>query len=598
MVEMQNASLFERKGVWKQLFTMFLLPQKKRFLGLIAIAILVAATEAAFTLVTKFVIDAVVASGKEANLLKYATLYCVLLLSLNIFVRAFILIAGKLSTDMMYHLRKRSFEHLQKLSFSFYDRHSVGWLVARITSDCERIARIIAWGTLELFWALPLLLAAFMVLLVLHWKLAFFVMSIIPILLGLSLYFKKLILQSSRQVRRLNSKLTASYNEGITGAQTSKILVREQENFDEFQVASETMYRHAVTNKLQASVFFPLVLVTASIGTGLALWVGGEYVMGGIITLGTLIAFISYSRDFSDPLLQAAEVLTDLQQAQACSERILGLLNVTPEIQDSAAVLEKINGAKQLDTIDGGDAIIEEIEFKNTWFAYTPEQPVLKNFNFKIAAGKTVALVGLTGSGKSTIANLVCRFYEPTSGEILMNGVDYRKRSLKWLQSNLGIVLQTPFLFSGTIKSNIQYGNLEASAEEIVEAAKLVHAHELIMAMEKGYQTEVEEGGGNLSTGQKQLLSFARAILANPQIFVMDEATSAVDTHTEHLIQKGLSKVLENRTSFIIAHRLSTIRSADCILVIEEGEIEEQGNHTELLQLKGKYHDLYQTQFI
>ncbi|MBF0277818.1 MAG: ABC transporter ATP-binding protein [SAR324 cluster bacterium] len=596
MSEFQTASLFENKGVWKQLFVMFLLPQKKRFLLLIAVAVIVAGIEATFTIVTKLVIDEVVTHGKDAYLLQYAFIYFGLTVSISVSVFIFILLAGRLSTEMMYHLRKQSFEHLQKLSFSFYDRHSVGWLLARITSDCERIARIIAWGTLDLFWAGPMLLGALMVLLVLNWKLALTVMGIIPVLLVVSLYFKNLILESSRRVRRTNSLLTATYNEGITGSQTSKILVREQENFDEFKVSSEEMHGYSITNTLQASAYFPLVIVTASIGTGVALWIGGEYVIGGLMTLGTLIAFITYTRDFSEPLLHIAEVLTNLQQAQACAERILGLLNVAPEIKDSAELTEQMRRSKTEHVKN--NLRIKEIEFKNTFFAYKQDQPVLKDFNIKIPAGKTIALVGPTGSGKSTIANLICRFYEPTKGEILINGIDYRKRSLKWLQSNLGIVLQTPFLFSGTIESNIQYGNLTASKQEIVDAAKMVHVHDLIMAMENGYKTEVEEGGSNFSTGQKQLLSFARAILADPQIFVMDEATSAVDTHTEHLIQKGLSKVLENRTSFIIAHRLSTIRSADTILVIEEGEIKEQGKHEELLQLKGKYHDLYQTQFI
>ena len=599
MSEFQTTPLFESSGVWKQLYLQFVLPHKTLFLLLIFISIMVAAIEASFTLLTKFVIDEVVAHGKQADLLPYALLFLALMIAICILIWIFILLAGKLSTQMMYHLRKRSFEHLQKLSFSFYDQHPVGWLVARITSDCERIARIIAWGTLDLFWAGPMLLGVLIVLLVLNWQLALLVMGIIPLLLVLSLYFKNLILESSRQYRRSNSTLTAAYNEGITGVQTSKILVREQENFAEFTVKSAEMYGHSITNTLQAAVYFPLVIVIASIATGLAVWVGGEYVLSTMMTLGTLIAFMSYTRDFSDPLLQIAEVMTDLQQAQACGERILGLLKVSPEIQDSPEVLEKMKNTNPTSpSIDGGDPIVEEIEFKNACFAYSNSQPVLKNFDFKTSAGTTVALVGPTGSGKSTIVNLMCRFYEPTEGEILINGVDYRKRSLKWLQSNLGIVLQTPFLFSGSIQSNIRYGNLEASEEDIVQAAKLVHLHELVMSMEHGYQMEVEEGGGNLSLGQKQLISFARAILANPQIFVMDEATSSVDTHTEHLIQKGLRKVLENRTSFIIAHRLSTIRSADRILVIEEGEIQEQGNHTQLLQLKGKYHDLYQTQFI
>jgi ATP-binding cassette subfamily B protein len=298
-------------------------------------------------------------------------------------------------------------------------------------------------------------------------------------------------------------------------------------------------------------------------------------------------------------MLEVSGKLAELQRTTACVERVVGLLDVDPDIVDSDTVSKNIEKALQdnADTIDGGDAKINTIEFQDVSFGYKPEETVLRHFNLKVNAGSTIALVGATGSGKSTIVSLLCRFYEPTSGNVMINGLDYRERSLAWLQSNLGIVLQTPFLFTGTIRSNIRYGKLEATDEEVIAAAKAVNVHDIIMQMEKGYDTEVQEGGNNLSTGQKQLISFARAIIGNPQILVMDEATSSVDTQTEHLLQQSLQTVLEGRTSFVIAHRLSTIRSADEILVIDQGELIEQGSHDVLIAQKGRYYELYQKQF-
>lgn len=597
MIETTHKNSPMTKEVWKEMFFKFYLPQKKLFIPLIIISLITAASEASLTYIVKLVVDEIMLKGTDAELWKLGLVFFGAVAVLVACIRIFILICGKLSTELMYQMRKACFNHLQKLSFSFYDKHAVGWLVSRVTSDCAKISDMIAWGTLDLFWGIPFIIGVSTVLITLNWKLGLLVLLVFPLLAWVSVYFRKIILESSRKVRRTNSALTATYNEGIAGVQTSKVLVREDQNMDEFKQESDQMFKISRANYLQSSAYYPLITIIASLGTGVALWSGGSYVMGGAMTLGSLVAFMAYTRDISEPMLIVAESLTNLQRITACAERVLGLLNVSPEITDSEKVKAMIQNAYGQPTEDGGDAVIKEIEFKETCFAYDASKPVLKNFNFKLEAGKTVALVGPTGSGKSTIVNLMCRFYEPTSGHILINGVDYRERSLGWLQSNLGIVLQTPFLFSGTIKSNIQYGNLSATDEEIIEAAKIVNVHDMIMEMEHGYDTVVEEGGNNLSTGQKQLLSFARAIIANPQIFVMDEATSSVDTHTEYLIQQGLQKVLENRTSFVIAHRLSTIRAADYILVIENGELTEIGNHDQLIQQRGHYFELYNKQF-
>jgi ATP-binding cassette subfamily B protein len=418
-----------------------------------------------------------------------------------------------------------------------------------------------------------------------------------------TLYFRKLLLASARDIRKQNSLITAGYNEAIAGVRTTKTLVREAENLREFGVLSGQMYGASVRNAVQSSLYMPVVFILGSVGTGLALWQGGAAALAGAMGLGTLVAFISYAGRFFDPITQFSHILGHALRAQASAERILDLLETEPEIKDAPAVREVLEqrrrgqpGDGQAD--DGGPRQIGTVEFRDVSFAYADGKPVLQKFSLRVPAGHTVALVGPTGGGKTTIVSLLCRFYEPTGGEILLDGTDYRRRSLHWLQSNLGIVLQTPHLFSDTVCENIRYGRLDAPQEEVEYAARLVNAHEFIVKLENGYQTHVGQGGNRLSVGQRQLVSLARAVLANPQIFVMDEATSSVDTETEKLIQAALEKVLENRLSFVIAHRLSTIRRADLIVVIEEGSITEQGSHHELIAHKGHYYELYTRQFV
>ncbi|MFQ3229538.1 ABC transporter ATP-binding protein [Reinekea sp.] len=594
----QNSTPIE-KGAWKAVFDRCYQPQKKLFHRVIALALITAGVEASFTLITKEVFDEIVDQGADAQLIGYGLLFFSLLAVLVICIRSFIRLTGKLSMTLMYELRKESFEHLQTLSFSFFDNNAVGWLVSRITSDTARIARIVAWGTLDLFWGLPMILAIFIVLFVLDARLGLIVLAMFPFLAAVAWFFNQKILDSSRELRKTNSRLTAVYNEGIAGVQTSKILVREQQNLHEFKSDTDKMYHLSMHNLLLTSAFFPFVNVFVSLAVGVALWLGGVDVLAGVLTLGTLVAFTTYARTLMDPMLEVSETLANLQRTTACVERVMGLLIVEPTIKDSDEVLALMNDAYQSEhhTLDGLENEIREVEFKDIQFSYKPDEPVLADFNLKVPAGSTVALVGPTGSGKSTVVSLLCRFYEPTQGQVLVNGVDYRERSLLWLQSNLGIVLQTPFLFTGTVRSNIRYGKLDASDAEVEAAAKAVNVHDIIMSMENGYETQVQEGGTNLSTGQKQLISFARAIIHDPQILVMDEATSSVDTQTEARLQKSLATVLKGRTSFIIAHRLSTIRNADVIVVIENGRLIEQGSHNDLLERKGHYFKLYQKQF-
>jgi len=454
-----------------------------------------------------------------------------------------------------------------------------------------------------LVWATCLVVMISIVLLVLNPMLGLLVLSVVPPLIYISMIFQKKLLLSSRDTRKYNSMITASFAESLQGLRTSKVLVREQENLDEFGELSSQMYRSSMQNALQSAVYMPIVLTLGSVAAGVALWRGGSDVMSGVLTLGTLVAFIFYAGQFFNPINQIAQVLIQMQGAQAAGERVLSLLATVPTISDSDAVKAKLESWKNQKNrpeghaLDGEELEIKTLEFRDVDFSYSDEETILKGFNLTVNFGETIALVGASGGGKSTIVNLAARFYEPTGGAILVNGMDLRERSLAWYQSNLGIVLQGPHLFSGSVRENIRYGRLEATDAEVEAAAQQVNADQFIRNLEQGYETDVGEGGNRLSTGQKQLISFARALLAKPRIFIMDEATSSIDTETEQLIQQGLKTILESRISFVIAHRLSTIRTADRICVIEKGQILESGSHQELLDLQGDYYALYTRQF-
>lgn len=586
--------------LWRRIFR-FSLNHKRLLIPLSVAALALGLIDSAFPIVTMMAVDIVQNDGVSKDLIPIAALFLGLSLSLSTLVYVFIRCAGGISHHIAFDIKRDCFKRLQELEFAFYDKQPTGWLISRLTADCDRLSRILAWGFVDILWGSFFVLAMTGTMLVINWKIALIVIATLIPLVGLSIYFQRKMLISSRLIRKHNARITASYNEGIAGVKTTKTLGREAENLSEFEGMSTDMYAASVRRAFLSAVYLPLVMIIGSLGSGLALWYGGLNVLSGTMSLGTLVAFISWAGNFFQPINQIAQILAEIQGAQAAGERVMSLLATEPKIRDSADVLEKIGrsdlGRDSQTAIDGLANYIEEIQFSDVSFAYNEKEKVLKRFNLTVKRGQTIALVGPSGGGKSTIVSLVSRFYEPVEGEIRYNGIDYRQRSLEWLQGQLGIVLQTPHLFNGSVFENIRYGRLNATKEEIREAATLVNAHDFIMKLENGYDTVIGEGGARLSTGERQLISFARALLADPQIFIMDEATSSIDTETEKLIQDGMQRVFEGRISFVIAHRLSTIRSADQILVISKGEIEEQGTHNELLAKRGHYYDLYVNQF-
>jgi ATP-binding cassette subfamily B protein len=551
-----------------------------------------AASDLCFPILTGKLIAEVEAKGVDANVAFYGWSFAILTAVLCTNIWGFIVCAGKIRTHVSHDIRRDAFTRLQELSFSFYDTKPVGWLMARLTSDCNRLSNILAWGVMDLIWGSTLMAGISVAMLIYNWKLALAVLAVVPVLFAVSLYFRKRILRTSRLVRKTNSRITGVYNEAIVGVRTSKVFVRQEENLRDFDKLADEMLGHSVRNAILSAVYLPLVLTLSSVAIASALVLGGHQVLLGGLSIGEVVMFMYYAQLFFAPIQDLSAWFAELQMAQASAERVLGLVEATPEVRDSDAVAQRL--AEQ--GHDGHPDAIGRIEFQDVGFRYRTGPQIVQGLNLTVEPGQTIALVGATGGGKSTLVNLLCRFYEPTEGRILIDGIDYTDRSLRWFQSHLGIVLQQPHLFSGSIGENIRYGDLDATQQQIEDAARLAGAHEFIGELKQGYDTPVGEGGNQLSLGQKQLVSFARAVLKRPRLLVMDEATSSIDTETEQQIQAGLARVLAGRTSFVIAHRLSTIRAADRILVIEKGKIIEQGTHSELLRQGGHYHDLYTEQ--
>ncbi|MES0342917.1 MAG: ABC transporter ATP-binding protein [Anaerolineales bacterium] len=553
-------------------------------IGFVVTIGIVSALDAYFTFLGKQIIDEGILAGDRVALFQIIRTYALLTIVQVINVFGFIYLAGVLGERVQYDLRKNTFNHLQNLSLSYFDRTPVGWIMSRVTSDSERIAQLVTWGLLDVTWGLLNIGTAVYFMLVINWQLALIVLMMIPILIIIAAQFKKKILLQFRLVRKINSKMTGAYNEQIAGVRVIKALNREVTSLDEFSELTSEMYNASYRAAWLSALFLPTVQFVSALAIGAIAWYGGLQVPLAGITIGGIQAFISYITFMMWPIQDLARVYAEMQHAIASAERVFSLTDSTPEVQDKP------------DAFDPG-SIQGDISFENVDFFYEKETLVLENFNFNVRRGETIALVGPTGGGKSTIVNLVSRFYEPSQGRITIGGQDYTDFSLHAIHSRIGMVLQTPHLFSGTVRENLRYGRLDASADEIQNAAEIAGAHDFITKLEKGYDTEVGEGGILLSVGQKQLISLARALLADPEIFIMDEATSSVDTLTEALIQQGMAALTDERTSFIIAHRLSTIKRADRILVIEKGKILEMGTHAELLEDKGHYYKLYTEQF-
>jgi len=503
---------------------------------------------------------------------------------------------GAMRTEVSVNrdLRKEAFDHLQTLSFSYFNQNSVGWIHSRVMSDTSRIGSLVSWSLMDAVWHTSYLIGSLAVMLFINVRLALLVMLILPLIVILFSLFQKKLITANRKIRELNSRITGDFNEGITGAKTVKTLVAEEKMAHDFVKDTSEMKQTSVRAARLRGAFSVTMNLASSLALAIVLWQGG-YIAASEV--GTFSMFMSYAQGMMEPVRWIVDAISDFITTQVNIERLTRLLNTKSDVSDSDEVIA-LYGDTFSPKKENWEEIRGDIEFDDVSFRYPDgDEYVLEHFSLKIPFGSNIAIVGETGAGKSTLVNLVCRFFEPTEGRVLIDGRDARERSQLWLHSAIGYVLQTPHLFSGTIRENLLYGNPNATEEEIARALKLVSADEVVARMEKGIDSDVGEGGDLLSTGEKQLISFARAILADPRILVLDEATASVDTLTEQKIQSAIDTIISGRTSLVIAHRLSTVRNADLILVVMDGRIVEQGTHAELMKKQGHYFRLYTRQY-
>ena len=575
----------------------YLTPYRKQIFFMVALGAIGSIIDIIIPLFQRYAINNYITKGITDGILWFVLLYA-LVLGLQVLAnfRCFFN-AGKVEMYVGRDLKRISFNHLQTLSFSYFSQNSVGYIHARVMSDTARIGGLVSWSLMDGIWNLFFLLGSAVVMLSINAKLALLVLIIVPIAALMSVYFEKKLVEYNRRIRESNSRITANFNEGITGAKTVKTLVVEDKMQSNFDVDATEMKRVSVRQVHFRASFNALISFAASCALALVLWRGGVITLEQAMEIGTLSAFMSYAMNMMEPVRWLVSALSDLISAQVNIERFVSLMETKSDVADTPEVIEKYGDAFSPKK-ENWEPLHGDVEFCDVTFRYPDgDVNVLSHFNLKVPKGTTVAIVGETGAGKSTLVNLVCRFYEPTEGQIKIDGVDARERSQLWLHSNIGYVLQTPHLFSGTVLENLLYGNPDATMEQVEEAVKAVCADRVISRMDKGYDSLVGEGGDLLSTGEKQLISFARALLADPSIFVLDEATSSVDAVTEAYLQTATKRIMEGRTSFVVAHRLSTIQSADVILVVHDGKIIEQGSHAELMSLNGAYYDLYTRQY-
>lgn len=575
----------------------YLKGHKKIFVWMIITTALASVIDSVYPLFNQYALNHFIARHTLDTIVIFTLGYIVMIIAqclLN-FVSCFF--CGKIEMNINKDLRNASFNHLQELSFAYFNQNNVGYIHARVMSDTGRIGEMVSWILMDTLYQVTYLIFVFVNMFLIEPRLAFLLALVVPAGVLISMFFQKHLVVLNRKVREMNSTITGDFNEGITGAKSIKTMVIEDRINEDFDEDTSKMEEISITTRRYRALFISLVSLMSSVALALVLWKGGSLTLQKVILIGTLSVFMSYAINMLEPVQNIIGNISVLISTQVNIERLTNLLNEKSDVADSEEVIEKYG-----DTFhpkkENWEPLHGDVEFKDVSFRYPDgEEMVLENFNLVVPQGTNVAIVGETGAGKSTLVNLVCRFFEPTKGQVLIDGRDARERSQLWLHFNIGYVLQTPHLFSGTVRDNLRYGNPDADDETIWNALKLVNAEGVIAKMDKGLDSEVGEGGDLLSTGEKQLLSFARAILADPRILVLDEATASIDTLTEKAIQDAIFTVIKGRTSFVIAHRLSTIVDSDVILVVKDGKIIERGRHTELMAARGYYYQLYTRQY-
>ena len=542
----------------------------------------------------RYALDQYIGTGVMDTIIPFVIAYIAVILTAAVVNYISCALATIVEMKVNRELRQTGFRHLQTLSFSYFNQNSVGYIHARLMSDTGRIGSLVSWTLIDCTWRVSYLVGVVFMMIRMNAKLAMMILATVPLLVILFSIFQKKLIAVNREVREVNSHITSNFNEGIMGAKTIKSLTIEDKMEQRFTEETSTMRSKSIRASWLRGLFSGTMNFASSVALAIVLWKGGYIALE---EMGTFSVFMSYAQGMMEPLRWLVDIVSDLITTQVNIERFTNLLAVQSDVIDTPEVVETYGDCFEPKK-ENWEPIKGDIEFRNVTFQYPDgEETVLENFNLNIPFGTHLAIVGETGAGKSTLVNLVCRFYEPTKGQLLIDGRDARERSQLWLHSAIGYVLQTPHLFSGTVRENLLMGNPNATEAEIWQAIHTVSAEEVIAHLEKGLDTDVGEGGDLLSTGEKQLISFARAILADPRILILDEATASVDTMTEAKIQAAMESVTAGRTCLMIAHRLSTVRNADLILVVKNGKIVEQGSHSELLKKQGYYHELYTRQY-